>query len=68
MKATYIKPNTETILIAQQLMTGGSVENKTYDPSDPSIPQTNDDSGNLSRHKNVWDDEEEDLDKGYGKW
>lgn len=61
MKATYQKPTTDIVLIGMQGIICGSLGNgdnpNPFDTTD--APITDETSGNLSRRRNVWDDEEE---------
>ena len=61
MKTIYQKPATEEIIISiSQLMSVSSTPDKVEDGFDPNdTPTTGDTSGNLSRRRNVWEEEEE---------
>ena len=61
MKTTYQKPTTEEIIISiSQLMSVSQTPENVEDGFDPDdTPTTGETSGNLSRRRTVWDDEEE---------
>ena len=61
MKAIYQKPVTETVRVAlSPLMTASRTPEKVEDGIDGNdTPTTEETSGNLSRRRTVWDDEEE---------
>ena len=61
MKAIDQKPSTEEIIVAiSPLMSQSQTPEKVEDGFDPNdTPTTDQTSGNLSRRRTVWDEEEE---------
>ncbi len=59
MKTTYQKPETLLMEIATQQMIAASDLIKNNQQDLENAPTTGETSGNLSRHRTVWDDEEE---------
>ena len=64
MKTIYQKPATEEIIISiSHLMSASQTPENVEDGFDPNdTPTTGDTSGNLSRRRTVWEDEEEEED------
>ena len=66
MKAIYNSPTIEYVSYdVLQLMAGslGSEGPNNFDPT--TAPETDATSGNLSRRRNVWDDEDLDVDQDF---
>ena len=63
MKKTYLIPSTDIAVVETQQMIafslGDDPTSKSYDLSDPNAETTDQTSGNLSRRRSVWGDEEE---------
>ena len=62
MKAIYQKPSTEEVFVSvSQLMSASQTPQNVEEGFDPTdTPTTEETSGNLSRRRTVWEDEEED--------
>ena len=62
MKAIYQKPKTETTVVAVSLLKEFSKKpEEGFIPNE--APSTEETSGNLSRRRTVWDDEEDEFDE-----
>lgn len=62
---TYQKPETDLILVAvQQLMVQASPVENGFNMDDP-LGETEQTSGNLSRGRSVWDDEEDEEEEEF---
>lgn len=60
MKTTYLKPETEMLYYAaEQLMSASKTPMKEGGGKLEDVPETEATSGNLSRRKDIWADEEE---------
>ena len=58
MKAIYQKPETDMILVATQQLMAGSMGPVEDDTNLNDAPVTTATSGNLSRGRSIWDDED----------
>lgn len=69
MKKTYLIPSTDVALVETQQMIafslGDDPTGKTYDLSDPNAETTDQTSGNLSRRRSVWGEEDDLLEENY---
>ena len=56
---TYLKPNTEVLYISVEQMIAGSPVKPEGNKDLSSAPETPETQGNLSRRKDIWEDDEE---------
>lgn len=62
---TYLKPNTDVLYISVEQMIAGSPVNPEGNKDLSSAPETTETSGNLSRRKDIWADDEEEEEEMY---
>ena len=59
MKTTYLKPNTDMLYLSVEQMIAASKPITESGGKLEDVPETEATSGNLSRRKDIWADEEE---------